>query len=370
MRELIHCEDGGNPDSARLMDHALSRLLSSPTAAQQSAYFQQLGMGASLRFAQIPGSRVTVSDGMRGFHGPRGYTVWSGSHPIVVLNALFLVSDEAFRQSHLAPALAHELLGHGLGYGRAWSHGLVEAFHRHDLNEWSARVIGWIVDFELNAMAADHEAWQYLQAPDDFIDRMKLRHPTYAVTLGTSEMAEPADAFKRRIELARAHLLDMEQNLVRHRSWNRVIDHFISDHGRAAGEFSALKAELALTDHVIETEIAQINAAIAAMVSTLIDFYADTNVEQRLHLLNTARHPFFGTLEEEVKTHTGHLHAIAMKAKSSKRSVSADAVINPYWHGQVTFMDLVNMYESDRAHFPNAGRNGVRLSNPSIQGAA
>jgi hypothetical protein len=266
--------------------------------------------------------------------------------------------------------LAHELLGHGLGYGRAWAQGLVNAFHHHDLNEWTARVIGWTVDFELNGAAGDPEAWQYLQSPEVFINRLKLRHPTYAVTFGSSEMVEPAEALKQRLEAAREQLSEMEQNLVRHRSWNRVIDHFISDHGMAAGEFVALKSELALTDHVIETEIAQINAAIATMVSTLIDFYADADVEYRLHLLNTARHPFFAGLEDEVKSLTEHLRAIATKAKSTSRRVSSDVGINPYWHGQVTFADLVKLYESDRTHFPNAGRNGTRLPEPSMRAVA
>ena len=368
MREMIHCDDGGNPDCARLLDQALNRLQTSPTAARLAAQFQQLGLAAGMRFGQIPGSRVTVSDGVRGFHGPRGYTVWSGSNPIVVLNALFLVSDETFRQSQLAPALAHELLGHGLGYGQARAQGLVEAFHRHDLNEWTARVTGWAVDFELNGAAGDPEAMAYLQAPEAFINRLKLRHPTYAVTFGSAEMAAPAEALKLRLEAAREHLSGMEQNLVRHRSWNQIIDHFTAEHGIAAGEFSALRTEFALTDHVIETEIAQINAAIATMVSTLIDFYADTDVDHRLHLLNTARHPFFAKLEAEVTALTEYLRTIAIKAKTSSRTRSADA--NPYWHGQITFMDLVKMYESDRIHFPHAGRNGVRAAGPAMQAVA
>lgn len=83
-------------------------------------------------------------------------------------------TDAEFQKQDLPPTLAHELLGHGLWYGRAIRESALQVFHHHELNEANARLVGWLVDFELDGRFEEAGAWAYLADPVAFLQHLKL----------------------------------------------------------------------------------------------------------------------------------------------------------------------------------------------------
>jgi hypothetical protein len=346
-------EDSQDPTRQRHLADAVARLLQSPTAVRLVQDFDRMQAAAHVAFGPINGTRRIRADGRPTFHGPRAYTNVVGGQSLIILNQEFLQSDEETRDTDMAAALAHELLGHGLWYQRAAKHRMLDAAHVHDLNELNARLIGWIVEMEVSARLGDREAWTFLRDPDGYLAALKLRNPFYALTYSSADMRAPLAALSQRLDQAKARIDELGTHLKRHRSWNHVISHFILVHGMNAGDFNALRLYMAETDQWIEEEIEQAKAAQLAIQKAAEHLASEADSSSLRYLASAANHKLFGELQVEVDQliDTLRTHVEAKRQAAQTGDHLHDPRAADHWDGQITFTDLVALYENDTEHF-------------------
>jgi hypothetical protein len=351
--DLVQFEDGGDPRRRLALAQGLEQLVNSPTGGTLAQEFGDLGLGARLAFGRIEGTRAVIIDGRPGFHGPRGYTTWHHDHPLVILNDHYLTIDPIIRERELPATLGHELLGHGLWYHRAQAKKLLDVFHLHELNEVNARLVGWTIEMELHDGLGDREAWHFLRDREGYLAEMKLRHPYYALTYNADEMKDALASLIARIPKARARLAEQIENLKRHRSWYRVIDHFIMVHYMDHNSFTALQGYMKDTDGVIFSEIEQARLALNAMIKAAQTLHGEADRQSARYLARKAQHTLFADLQKGVDLHSTRLEeqVEAQREKAKKGKLNLDSAMTRHWEGQVTFEQLVSLYENDHDHF-------------------
>jgi hypothetical protein len=350
----VRIDDAGMPERREALTKALSRMLETPTARALAKRFIADAVPAVVRFEPVEGSRIVEANGRKTFYAPRGFTEWKGDHVEVRMNPDYLGADEEFRQQDLPATLAHELLGHGLWYARAVRENALQAFHHHDLNETNARLVGWLVDFELDRRFEEGGAWTYMQNPAAFLENLKLRLPYYALTWSTEELANPRETLEARSAAARAKRAQLEVSLANHNSWNAVIDFFVGRGELDEPRVRALRAYMADTAQAYKDEIGVMDALIAEVDATVGRMNAEPDRSSERYLQNAASHPLFADLKNETDEHTRRLIAQVTRtaAKLGDESPESVKAREDHWRGQLTFDQLVEMYRKDRERNP------------------
>ncbi len=349
LRARVAFDGEGDARRDAALSDALDRMLESPTARALAERYAAQGAAATVRFEDIPGTVPTSPDGRAFFHGTRGLTHWTGDSVLVRLNSAYLDSDAHHRRQSLPAILAHELLGHGLWYSRAADENLLQAFHHHDLNEINARLVGWLVDHELDGRMEESGAWTYLRDPSAYTDNLKLRLLYYALTFSGAEMSAPMPALETRLARARERRARLESERANVRSWTPVVDYFAAE-GVPEARFRDLRAELAQNDASYAADIASADEAIAGMETVLARFKAETDGASTRYLAAAAAHPMFAELQREVDERLAELRARAVEPQPQAAPAAAAA------SGQITFDELRRMYEQDRARHPERWR--------------
>ncbi len=355
--ERVALDDGGDPAKRAALTQALSRMLQSETARGLAERFIAQGAKAVIRFEEFPGSRVYEADGRKFFHAARAFTEWREQDGTVVvrLNRDYLGTDETFLTRDLPPTIAHELLGHGLWYHSAVAQNVFQAFHHHELNETNARLVGWLVDYELDHRFEENGAWSFLQDPAGFLAYLKLRLPYYAMTFSNAELADPILAMETRIEQARAKRPIIELERANNRTWLPVIDHFIKDHGIPESKFRALRDHLESADKNYADDL-EVNAALIAEVeANLGRVIAEPTRESERYLQWAATHPLFAALESETAAQTARLLQL-VRENPPPRDHESERKAKEHWDGQITFDDLSRMVKEDRRTHPHHWR--------------
>jgi hypothetical protein len=329
-------------------------MLTTPTARALAERFIEDGVPAVVRFEAFEGSKIFDVNGRKTFYAPRAFTEWKGDHVEVRMNLDYLGTDPEFQEQDLPSTLAHELLGHGLWYSRAVRENALQAFHHHDLNETNARLVGWLVDFELDQRFEEGGAWSYLQSPDAFLSHLKLRLPYYALTWSTAELARPRETLEERSLAAKAKREQLRTQLANHSSWNGVIDHFVSHHAVAETRLRALRAYMADTAQSYKDEIGVMDALIAEVDATVGRMNAEPDRASEKYLQWAATHPLFTDLRKETDENTRRLLEAVSRtpAKLGDESAAAVKAREDHWRGQITFEELVEMYRKDREQNP------------------
>ncbi|MDP3541951.1 MAG: hypothetical protein Q8T11_05720 [Elusimicrobiota bacterium] len=345
MLERVRLDDRGRADEKKALEESFKRLLETPTGRRYAEEFLAEGLTAVVRFDDFADSQLFLIDGRKRFYAAQAYTDWRPEgYAEIRLNRHYVDGDPEFMRESLPSIIGHELLGHGLWYGRATKENLYLAFHYHELNETLARLVGWAIDHELDGRFEEAGAWNYLADPAHYLSNLKMRLPYYAVTFGQSEMAKPLATLRARLASAEAEVMRARSNLASQKTWLPVLDHFSRDHGIPAGRFGLLRKELSDLEAHYQNEV--VNAeSIVREVSGLIErIAAEPDRASELYLKEASAHPFF----ERLSADTARLgKALETMANAAPPAPPRPAPPRPA--DQITWEALAKMYQEDVA---------------------
>lgn len=345
MLERVRLDDRGRPDEKKALEDSFKRLLETPTGRRYAEEFLSEGLTAVVRFDDFADSQLFLVDGRKKFYAAQAYTDWrQEGYAEIRLNRHYVDGDPEFMRESLPSIIGHELLGHGLWYGRAAKENLYLAFHYHELNETLARLVGWAVDHELDGRFEEAGAWNYLADPANYLANLKMRLPYYAVTFGHSEMANPLATLRARLAAAEQEVERARRNLASQKTWLPVLDHFSRDHGVPARRFELLRKELADLESHYQNEV--VNAeSIAREVAGLMErIAAEPDHASENYLKQASAHPFFERLSADAKRLGAALEKAANAAPAAPPRA---AVARPA--DQLTWEELAQMYRDDVA---------------------
>jgi hypothetical protein len=345
MLERVRLDDRGRPDEKKALEDSFKRMLDTPTGRRYAEEFLAEGLTAHVHFEDFPDSQLYLVDGRRKFYAAQAYTDWrQEGYAEIRLNRHYVDGDPDFMRESLPSIIGHELLGHGLWYGRAAKENLYLAFHYHELNETLARLVGWSIDHELDGRFEEAGAWNYLSDPGHYLSNLKMRLPYYAVTFGKEEMANPVATLNSRLASAGQEVERAQRNLASQKTWLPVLDHFSHDHGIAPKRFETLRKELADLEAHYQNEI--VNAeSIVREVSGLRDrIVAEPDHASELYLSQAAAHPFFERLSADTARLGAALSKTANAAPSAPPRAAASRPAD-----QITWEELAKMYQDDVA---------------------
>ena len=148
----------GTPRERELFDRLLLRVLESPAARDLAETLIAQGQPFAAVFAEMPGTAVYERrDGRMAFAAAEAaHLVREPHRGLVRLNRACLEIDADFADVDCARQLAHELLGHGLGWALAGAQGQRDAYAHFD-DELFARLIEWLVRVDLAGEIRDPE---------------------------------------------------------------------------------------------------------------------------------------------------------------------------------------------------------------------
>lgn len=348
--QRVTLDNRGSVDEKAALEAVMRSMLKSPTARKYAEQLIEEGVDAVVRFSEVEGSKVYEFDGRKIFYAPRAFTDWKDGKVEVRLNRDYLDSDPDYFREDAPPTLAHELLGHGLWYGRMAKSGLQELFHIHENNETNAKLVGWLAAWELNKRFHDTFAWDYLADPARYLQGLKIRQPYYSVTYTTEQMADPVAALKARLAAAKDARSSYEQALANIASWAPIIDHFVAHHGVPAARFARLREDIEQRRGAYEGELANL-AAIENAVTATIDYYQGPGAAALAVLASAGSYPQLARLQDEVDQMTAELRA-AVSAQPARAPLPA----LPWPQDQIDWDGLRAMFQKDSKENPSHWR--------------
>ncbi|MDD5302006.1 MAG: hypothetical protein PHS14_02770 [Elusimicrobia bacterium] len=245
LRARLVLDDGGDPLAREALDMAVRRLLESPTARELAEEFVRRGVTVKVSFEAMENSVVAVRGGRKSLSGYGGTSTHASGGGWVKLNRDYLRTDAVYQLQDLPATLGHELLGHALGAARAEAAGLDNAWNRWRGDEAAAGLTGWLVAAELGHVPNDAHLWRWLEDPEHYFREMHLAGGYYAKTFSAEEAADPAHAYRERLGRVDAALELFDRRAAEAVDWNKVIDHFETEHGADRRRFALVRAELA-----------------------------------------------------------------------------------------------------------------------------
>lgn len=342
--ERVKLDDRGHADEKKVLEEQFLRMLATPTGARLAEQFLAEGLTATVHFEDFPDSKLLYIDGRMKFFAAQAYTQWKNDGTIEVkLNRHFVDGDREIMHETLPWVIGHELLGHGLWYGRATKENLYTAYHYHELNETEARNVGWAIDLELDGKFEEQGVWSYLEDPAYYLAHLKMRLPYYAVTFSAEEMADAMGTLRARVSVARSEIERAKRNLAAQKTWTAVIDHFASGHGIPEGRFALLRKEQADLITHYEMEIANSEAVLSSVKDLLGRMEAD-NQESQKYLQGAGQSELFKRLSEENDRLTNDLRE---KSRNTPREPARQPPPRP--EGQISWQELSQMYHDDVA---------------------
>ncbi len=345
MLEKVRLDDRGRADEKKALEDSFKRMLETPTGREYAEQFLAEGLTAHVHFEDFPDSQLYLVEGRKKFYAAQAYTDWKQEgYAEIRLNRHYVDGDPEFMRDSLPSIIGHELLGHGLWYGRAAKEDLYLAFHYHELNETLARLVGWSIDHEMDGRFEEAGAWTYLSDPAHYLANLKMRLPYYAVTFGHKEMADPLGTLRARLALAEQEVQRAHQNLAAQKTWIPVLDHFSSGHGVPTARFELLRKELSDLESHYQNEIVNAESIVREVAALIGRIEAEPDHASEIYLKQSSLHPFF----ERLSADTERLGAALTKAASSAPVVEPRPA-SPRPADQFTWDDLSKMYQDDVA---------------------
>lgn len=345
MLERVRLDDRGRPDEKKALEDSFKRLLDTPTGRRYAEEFLAEGLTAVVHFDDFPDSQLYLVDGRKRFYAAQAYTDWrQEGFAEIRLNRHYVDGDPDFMRESLPSIIGHELLGHGLWYGRAAKENLYLAFHYHELNETLARLVGWAIDHELDGRFEEAGAWNYLSDPAHYLSNLKMRLPYYAVTFGQAEMANPLATLRARLASAEQEVERARRNLASQKTWLPVLDHFSRDHGIPAGRFDMLRKELSDLEAHYQNEVLNAESIVREVAGLMERIAAEPDHASENYLKEASAHPFFARLSAD----TARLgKALEKTANAAPPAPPRPAAPRPA--DQISWEELAKMYQDDVA---------------------
>lgn len=189
------------------------RLLDAPLGRELTGQWLRRGYRGSLRWADIPNSRLRVISGRTEIEGTGAFT---DKHERIFLNRLYMRRPDA---TIPAADLAHELFGHVMtakeaGPADADADAAALLDHSFD-DELHASLIGWIVRLELGQPPLNREYRRYLTGETSYRAVMEELNESTADDLTLEEMARPSQVLRGRRERLTQLLRDRPQDAAR-----------------------------------------------------------------------------------------------------------------------------------------------------------
>jgi hypothetical protein len=345
MLERVRLDDRGRPDEKKALEAAFKRMLDTPTGRRYAEEFLAEGLTARVHFDDFPDSQLYLVEGRKKFYAAQAYTDWrQEGYAEIRLNRHYVDGDPEFMHESLPSVLGHELLGHGLWYGRAAKENLYLAFHYHELNETLARLVGWAIDHELDGRFEESGAWTYLSDPANYLTNLKMRLPYYAVTFSQSEMANPVATLISRLASAENEVVRARRNLASQKTWLPVLDHFAQGHGIDPKRFELLRKELTDLESHYQSEVINAESIVREVAGLRERIAAEPDRASEIYLNQASAHPFF----ERLSADTARLgNALTLMANSTPPAPPRAAAPRPA--DQITWAELSKMYQDDVA---------------------
>ncbi|MBI2788057.1 MAG: hypothetical protein HYX59_05185 [Elusimicrobia bacterium] len=345
MLERVRLDDRGRPDEKKALEDSFKRLLDTPTGRRYAEEFLAEGLTAVVHFDDFPDSQLYLVDGRKRFYAAQAYTDWrQEGYAEIRLNRHYVDGDPDFMRESLPSIIGHELLGHGLWYGRAAKENLYLAFHYHELNETLARLVGWAIDHELDGRFEEAGAWNYLSDPAHYLSNLKMRLPYYAVTFGREEMANPLATLRARLAAAGQEVERAKRNLASQKTWPPVLAHFIEHHGIPAHRFTLLREEMADLEAHYQNEVVNAESIVREVSGLMERIEAEPDHASEIYLKEASAHPFF----ERLSADTARLGAALGKmAKAAPPAPPRPSPPRPA--DQLSWDQLSAMYTDDLA---------------------
>lgn len=169
----------GGPEERRLFEALVSQLLQSPTLAELAARFAAQPGPVETDFADFPGTSVYERrEGRLSFEGKvSAHVTRSAERARISLNRACFKVDPEYALELCTRHLAHEALGHSLGWLEAGPAGVREAYVFFD-DEFFAQLVGWTLDAELGRRVIDPAAWCALNEPERYQRRLSRTYPS------------------------------------------------------------------------------------------------------------------------------------------------------------------------------------------------
>ena len=342
-RERVTFGASVDPGQAGVLARVIDRMLESPTARDLSQQFFDEG-GAAV--VNIVDQATESADLTR----PDAQCEWRDGTAYISLRGTDLCQEQDRIGEALPAILAHEVVGHGLWQARAEREGVGQAMRHHKLEEIHARLVGWLVDIELDDhISSDAMARHYLDDPDRWWAQLKLCASYYAFKFSSSEMCEAPATLVTCTAAARNRRDELVRSLSNSRSWPAVVDHFVDFHGLPEQRVSRIRQQLAEDERNGLRQVARVDAVIAELDLCVERFRAEADGASERYLRQAADHPLFVRLSEDVASLTRRLRD---RVDQCAHDPFAELPLarrrkEEQWRNQVDFAELRAMYVED-----------------------
>ena len=349
-RLLQQVDLAGDPAQKTALRDAVNMMLATPTGRQLAEEFVATGAQARVSFTAYPNTQVLEVNGKKTLYGIYGTTGTSQEVINVSLNQDFLKTDRAFYQHHLAPVLAHELLGHGLEAVKAKKAGVWQTYNTYYReNETNARLVGWSVEAELGGKIHTADMFSYLRDPEAYHKSLQITLPYYSTVMSPAEGRDAAGTLAARLQRTKEELGKIPGYIASWESWLPIAEHFIAAHKLARDSFRSLLEQIDnMSKKYLPSRIEVLKGIVAHLESSLTRFQGQGGAAASRGLKTDFSKGFFAGEEARVKSNREHLEVL-LKGRSYEP-------FSPPPSGQVSLEKLREMYTQDKKDHPEHWR--------------
>lgn len=199
----------GNPEERAVFRTYVDLMLQSPTARELAAQFARSVRIVTARFEDFPGTRLyDRKDDRLAFEGSEAaHAVFDETQAGIALNRACLKIDPEYAAEICVRHLAHEALGHTLGWVQAGPAGLQTVYSHYD-SEFFARLVDWNVILDLTGSLHDPEVYCAVKDPAAYRRGLKRHYPYSAWSLALDELRDPEKALRARLSQVQQRLAD------------------------------------------------------------------------------------------------------------------------------------------------------------------
>lgn len=335
LRQRIAFDDHGSEKERAGYERLLSKLMESPTARAEAEKFVNSDFQIKFSYVEMPSSYVASVNGRKEVRGDRGVTYTNKVPPEVQLNMSFLDCDVETG----VETFAHETFGHSVSASTLT--GENRSINRYAVTEEeNARLIGWLVGAELRT-PNDQEVWNYAANPDEAVGALAMVHPTYALKLTTSEMADPLPVYRERLAKAEELLANIPKQEGYVRDWDKIVDHFVKDHKIEESSFKSIRESLDNSRKSLPKR-KQTLLKVKEALTERMAYFSSEEGKATLELLKK------GSSAEFLRERDAEILANRKKLEGLLSGTTQQSSQPPPIAGQITWDQLKVMLEKDR----------------------